>query len=182
MPVEIEKKYRLTASKKRKLSQRLKEIGAKPKGTEFEENTLYKGAGLDPARSALRLRRTGKRAVLTYKERSPGESSVKQQQEDETEVADAEALDAILQSVGFAPALVYEKRRTTWKLRGAEVVLDELPFGLFMEIEASEKRISQIEKQLAVKGLKAEHATYPRLAVKHGKKRHGVIAARFKKK
>jgi adenylate cyclase, class 2 len=179
VPLEIEKKYRLTPSQKRNVLQRLPEIGAKLKGTEFEENILYRGEGLDPARSVLRLRRIGKRAILTYKERFPGNSSVKQQQEDETEIADAEAIDAILQAVGFEPAIIYEKRRTTWRLKGAEVVVDDLPFGQFMEIEASEARIGEVERELAVKGLKAEEATYPSLAVKHGKKRKGLIESRF---
>jgi adenylate cyclase class 2 len=182
VPLEVEKKYRLTASQRRSVIRRLSQIGAKLKGTEFEENILYSGEGLDPARSVLRLRRTGKRALLTYKERFPGNSSVKQQQEDETEIADAEALDAILQAVGFEPAIIYEKRRTTWRLRGAEVVVDELPFGQFMEIEASEPRIAEVERELAVKGLKPEEATYPSLTVKYGKKRKGLIESRFKSK
>ena len=182
MPLEIEKKYRLSPSQKRAVTQRLSEIGAKLKGTEFEENILYTGEALEPARSVLRLRRIGKRAILTYKERFPGRSSVKQQREDETEIADAEALDAILQALGFEPSIVYEKRRTTWRLRGAEVVVDELPFGHFMEIEATEARIASVERELAVKGLTAEEATYPSLTVKHGNKRQGVVEARFSSK
>jgi len=75
MPLEIEKKYRLTASQKRSVSRRLSQIGAKLKGTEFEENVIYTGEGLEPGRSILRLRRIGNRAILTYKERFPGKSS-----------------------------------------------------------------------------------------------------------
>jgi adenylate cyclase class 2 len=179
MALEVEKKYKLTATQRRNLLQRLSKMRAKLKGTEFEENILYRGEGLDPERSVLRLRKVGEHAILTYKERFPGKSSVKQQQEDETEVADAEALDAILQAIGFEPALIYEKRRMTWHLKGAEVVLDELPFGQFMEIEASGSRIREIERELAVKGLKAENATYPSLTIKHGRKRQGVVEARF---
>jgi len=43
----------------------------------------------------------------------------------------------------FQPALVYEKRRTRWKIGTAEIALDELAFGLFMEIEGSEKEIAR---------------------------------------
>ena len=182
MPIEIEKKYRLTKKQREAIIKRLAEIGAASRGEEFEENTLYSGGVLDQRQSVLRLRRVGERAVLTYKERFPTTSSIKHQQEDETEVTDAEAMAAILESLGFEPALVYEKRRTTWEIGDSEIVIDELPFGLFMEIEGSEKEIARIEKLLAVEGLKAEMETYPRLTVKHGKLKGDIIEARFAKK
>jgi adenylate cyclase class 2 len=183
MPIEVEKKYRLTKKQRELVLRRLPEIGATPQGEEFEENTLYQGAALRLAQCILRLRRVGGRAVLTYKERFPtsssSSSSIKHHREDETEVADADAMEAILDALGFTPALVYEKRRATWRLDDAEIVIDELPFGLFMEIEAPETEIRKVERELAVKGLKAEHATYPQLTERHGKTHSGVIEARF---
>ena len=158
---------------------RLPEIGARPRGEEFEENTLYSGAALDLGRSVLRLRRAGKNAILTYKERFPSSSSIKHQREDETRVDDPEAMEAILDALGFTPALVYEKRRQTWRLGKAEIVVDELPFGLFMEIEGTEQEIHETERKLAIKGLRAAHATYPQLALKHGSRFGNVIEARF---
>jgi adenylate cyclase class 2 len=182
MPIEIEKKYRLTKKQRELLLRRLPEIGAVSEGEEFEENTLYQGTPLQSKQCVLRLRRIADRAVLTYKQRFPTSSSIKHQQEDETDVADAEAMEAILDALGFTPALVYEKRRVTWRLADAEIVIDELPFGLFMEIEAPEAAIRKIERELAIKDLKAEHSTYPQLAERHGKARDGVIEARFMKK
>ena len=179
MPIEIEKKYRLTKKQREELLRRLRKIGAKPKPEEFEENTLYAGEGIVFGQSVLRLRRVGKRAVLTYKERFPTTSSIKHQQEDETEVSDADATDAILQALGYEPALVYEKRRSTWRLDDAEVDVDELPFGLFMEIEANPDEILRVEKLLSMKGLKAEMETYPQLTAKHGKRQGDVVVARF---
>ncbi len=181
MPIEIEKKYRLTKSQRELVTQRLAEIGANLRKHEFEENTLFSGAVLEHGHSVLRLRRVGKTAVLTYKERLPTSSGVKHQREDETRVGNPEALELILDALGFTPALVYEKRRTTWTLGKAEIVIDELPFGLFMEIEASEQDISEIEKKLSIKGLKTEHESYPQLAMKHGKRFGEVVEARFRK-
>ena len=131
MPIEIEKKYRLTRRQRQELQRRLPEIGAIFEGEEFEENTLYSGGALEIGTSVLRLRRVGNGAVLTYKQRFPSSSPIKQQQEDETQVSDAGAMEAILDALGFVPALVYEKRRATWRLGEAEIVSDELPFGLF---------------------------------------------------
>ena len=182
MPIEVEKKYRLTKKQRELVLQRLPEIGASLQGEEFEENTLYQGAALQSAQCVLRLRRVGGRATLTYKQRFPTSSSIKHQQEDETDVADADAMEAILDALGLTPALVYEKRRATWRLDDAEIVIDELPFGLFMEIEASETEIRKVERQLALKGLKNEHATYPQLSERHGKIHDGVTEARFTEK
>lgn len=179
MPLEIEKKYRLTKKQREVVQRRLPEVGARPRGEEFEENTLYSGAALDLGSSVLRLRRAGKNFTLTYKERLPTSSSIRHQREDETRVADPEAMDAILEALGFRPALVYEKRRHTWRLGNTEIVVDELPFGFFMEIEGSEADIKATEQKLGIKGLRAERSTYPQIALKHGKRSGNVIEARF---
>jgi predicted adenylyl cyclase CyaB len=179
MPVEIEKKYRLTKKQRDAVLGRLRRLGASPGELEFEENTLYQGAQLDLGWSALRLRRVNGRALLTFKQRSPGKSSIKHQREEETEVADADTMAAILRSLEFRPGLVYEKRRTSWKLGKAEIAMDELPFGLFMEIEAAEAEIGRVEKLLEAETLPAVTETYPSLTAQLGKKRGGVIEARF---
>ena len=182
MPIEIEKKFRLTQKQRETILSRLPEIGATLIATEFEENTIYGSDQIDLKSSIIRLRRVGNKAILTYKERLKSTSTIKHQQEDETQVSDADAVDAILQALGLIPILVYEKRRIKWKLGQAEVVVDDLPFGLFMEIEASEADIMGIERQLAIKGLKVETETYPRLTRKHGRKKGPLVEARFEKK
>ena len=179
MPIEIEKKYRLTKKQREEVLRQLPLIGAQSKGEEFEENVLYAGEGIISGQSVLRLRRAGPRATLTHKERFPTSSSIKHQQEDETEVSDAAATDAILQALGYEPTLVYEKRRSSWQLGEAEVVVDDLPFGFFMEIEANPEEILRVEKLLGIRGLRAEMDTYPTLTMKHGKKKGQVVEARF---
>ena len=179
MPVEIEKKYRLTKKQRAAVVQRLRRLGASPGELEFEENTLYRGGRLDLGGCALRLRRVNGRALLTFKQRFPSKSPIKHQREEETEVADADAVAAILRSLDFRPALVYEKRRTRWKIGKAEIAMDELSFGLFMEIEGSEQEIGRVEKLLEAESLPAVIETYPTLTAELGIKRGGVIEARF---
>ncbi len=180
MGIEIEKKYRLTRDEREQLIGRLRESGATHESEEFEENTLYAGNNLDAGKQVLRLRRVGGRAILTYKERGTSESAIRRHREDETVVEDAEALAAILDALGYKPALVYEKRRATWKLKGAEIVVDELPFGLFVEIEGEENIIIEAEQSLGLAKAEAEMATYPELTGRHGQKQGDVIEARFK--
>lgn len=177
--IEVEKKFRLTKRQRDAVLRRLPDIGATLEREEFEENTLYSGAALNSGSCVLRLRRVGGRATLTYKRRLPGSSQIKQQREEETAVADPEAMEAILEVLGYTPAMVYEKRRQTWTLGKTEIVIDVLPFGLFMEIEGRANEIRAVERKLALKGLRAEPATYPQLTQKHGKSLEGLIEARF---
>jgi adenylate cyclase class 2 len=179
MGIEIEKKYRLAREQREPLVDSLRECGAVYRGEEFEENVMYAGGQLDLSRQVLRLRRVGGRAILTYKERSSTESAIKRHREDGTNVADAEALASILDALGFRPTLVYEKRRATWDLKGTEVVIDELPFGLFLEIEGEEESIIEVEQLLGLAEAETEMSTYPELAREYGEKRAGIIESRF---
>lgn len=177
--IEVEKKFRLTKRQRDAVLKRLPAVGAELEGEDFEENTLFNGAALEIGTCVLRLRRVDGKATLTYKKALPSISSIKQRREEETTVADPEAMEAILVALGFTPALVYEKRRQTWRLGNAEIVIDVLPFGLFMEIEGRVSDIKAAERKLGLKGLKAESATYPQLTRKHGKVYDGLIEARF---
>jgi len=181
MGVEIEKKYRLTNEQRDSLTVRLRELGARLNSEDFETNTLYAGNNLDTSRAVLRLRRVEGKSVLTYKEKGVAEKSdVSSRREDETEVADADALHAILEALGFKPSLIYEKRRATWMVDDAEVTIDELPFGWYVEIEAeSETNVREIEKQLDLHHATAEAKTYPELTTELGTKHEGLIEARF---
>jgi adenylate cyclase class 2 len=65
-------------------------------------------------------------------------------QEYEVEVSDFDQAHAILAKLGFALALRFEKYRETFVYQGAEIVLDEVPFGIFMEIEGPQEAIRTI--------------------------------------
>ncbi len=180
MGIEIEKKYRLRDEERAGLAARLLDAGAERVASEFEENTIYTGGKLEPGRSVLRVRRVGGRAILTYKERFPSDSAIKRQREEETGVENVEALLAILDALGFEAAVVYEKRRETWHLAGAIVVVDELPFGLFAEIEGEEQNIEEAERLLNLQDAEAELMTYPQLTLRHGRRKGNTVEARFK--
>jgi adenylate cyclase, class 2 len=179
MPIEIEKKYRLTEEQRELIITRLTTLIAGAPKIELEVNTLYSNPTLQLENAILRLRRIGDRAILTFKKRFPSSSPIKRQLEEETEVADADAMERILDRLGFTRTLVYEKRRQTWKHCETEIAVDELPFGWFMEIEGGESAIERVEADLAIDGLQAEEATYPQLTRTHGKLMGEVIEARF---
>ncbi len=177
--IEIEKKYRLSEVQKAFVLNALREARAEFVGEDFEENSLYRGGILIETNAVLRVRKTQDRTILTYKKRIQNEFNIKQQIEHETEVSDAEELEKIIENLGFAKVLVYEKRRKTWNLRAVEIVLDELPFGEFMEIEGAITAIAEAEMLLDIEDFETENATYPALTMKFGKKIGEVFEARF---
>lgn len=179
MSFEIEKKYRLNEADRESLERALKESAAEWAGREMEVNTIFTSEALQRTSSIVRVRKIGGRTVLTYKRRIGNDLGVKRQIEHETEVGDAEALEAIIAELGLVPALVYEKYRETWRLPSVEVVIDELPFGLFAEIEGSVTAIKEAEMLLGIEHLTTEHETYPSLTATHGKKKDGVTESRF---
>jgi adenylate cyclase class 2 len=179
--IETEKKYRLHHSDREGVIARLKEFGAEDEGIEFEENIIYGGGILDEKNAVLRVRITGSRSTLTYKRRLAGQSGYKEQLEYESEFSDVGALCEILYAIGFKPRLIYEKKRHTWKFRSVEVVLDELPFGDYMEIEGPITGIVEAEMLLDVQDLEPEFETYPRLTAKMGATVNGVMESRFEK-
>jgi adenylate cyclase class 2 len=180
--IETEKKFRLEPKQFAKITSRLKKIGAVFSGETFEENYLHRGGLLDPNRAVLRLRKTDEKTTLTYKESISSARDVKNKLEFETEVEDVDAMEEIIRKLGYRLSVVYEKRRRTWHLDSVEIVLDELPFGLFMEIEGTTRSIARAEKKLGIKNLVAEMRGYPRLTVKHGRLRKGVMESRFEKR
>jgi len=179
MAIETEKKYRLTEAQKQFVLNSLEEINAKYEGEDFEENMIYGGGILDEKQAVLRVRKTQSKTILTFKQRINNNFDVKQQTEHETEIADAEELAKIIENLGFEPRLVYEKRRKTWRFRLVEIVLDELPFGDFMEIEGSITAIAEAEMFLGIEDYETEHETYPHLTAKLGKPNGNLIEARF---
>ena len=179
MAIETEKKYRLTEEQRGRILKNLNEIDAEYKGEVFEENSIFQSDFLVENGGVVRIRKTDDKTILTYKKRIRNEFAVKRQIEYETEVADAEAIEKIVENLGCVKTLVYEKRRKTWRFRQVEIVLDELPFGSFMEIEGSITAIAEAEMFLEAEDFEVEHETYPRLTANLGKRKGDVTEARF---
>jgi adenylate cyclase, class 2 len=117
----------------------------------FEDNVLFDDASASLARRgcALRVRRTEHGAMFTYKGPRTDREGVKTRPERETAVADADAVCAIVESLGFRPRFRYQKYREVYRWRGVEVVVDETPIGAFLEIEG---RIEDIHEAAAALG------------------------------
>jgi len=182
MAIETEKKFRLTKEQFDEVIESLKDLGGEFIRLDFEINQIYGGGILKQEKAFLRVRKINQKTILTYKKHIKNELGVKQHTEFETEVAESEAIEHIIRALGFQMGMVYEKRRQTWHLQNVEICLDELPFGLFMEIEGKLSEIGLIEMMLELENFEVEYNTYPKLTFLHGIEKDNVIEARFTEK
>jgi adenylate cyclase class 2 len=145
---------------------RLQRAGATARAPRtFEDNALW-DRDLDPLADSgrmLRVRRAGRRSVLTFKRKVEGEHRHKVCEEHETEVADARALENVLRGVGFRPAYRYQKYRTELTLEGVDVSLDETPLGCFVELEGERDAIDRAAERLGFTPERYVRATYREL-------------------
>jgi adenylate cyclase class 2 len=89
----------------------------------------------------LRVRRDGQRTLLTCKGPAPP-GLVKIREEFETEVGDAETIEAIIGALGYRQTFRSQKFREEYAATdGASIAVDETPIGVFVEIEGSEAAI-----------------------------------------
>jgi adenylate cyclase class 2 len=99
------------------------------------------------AHQALRLRRDGETAYLTYKG-PPRPGPVKSREEIEFQVSDADAGHALLTALGFRPVFQSEKFREEYALGATRVAVDETPMGVFVEIEGAAADIEPAANRL----------------------------------
>lgn len=147
----------------------------------FESNARFDtpDGRLAANKQVLRLRQDT-RARLTYKGAALENDHISVRPEFEVTVSDYEEAHRILAALGYEVSVMYEKYRTTYHLRQLEIVLDEMPFGNFMEIEGPDEEAirdaaSRLDldwsarctenymvlfDRLRARGLQAEHLTF----------------------
>ena len=145
------------------VARQLEAAGAKLTGPRvYERNVRYDddSHALTSLGIVVRLRQDT-RVRLTYKE--GGETSdtdVLSRFEAEVQVSDFDGMDTILKKLGLQPYMIYEKYRTTYKLDDLEIVLDEMPYGNFVEIEGEAGKIDPLREQLGLRDAPNFHAGY----------------------
>lgn len=150
--VNLEVEVKFYAPELTAVRQRLVALGANlHKPRVFERNVRFDTPDerLRSDGELLRLRQdTAVR--LTYKGIPPHpiSSEAKVREELEIEVSDFDTAALICQRLGFRPLQTYEKYRETFVWRDVEIVLDEMPFGNFVELEGAESAIKETAVRL----------------------------------
>lgn len=118
----------------------------------LETNTRFDlpDASLRSKGRVLRLRQDTK-TRLTYKGPGMNEQGVLNRTEVEFVVEDFEKAKQFLEALGYQELIYYEKYRTTYELKECHIMLDELPFGNFVEIEGdSVNSIHTVAEELSL--------------------------------
>jgi adenylate cyclase class 2 len=133
--VEIEVKFYVISLED--IERKIKELG----GVLVQERCFESNLRFDTAdqklrnlRQVLRLRQD-KENILTFKGAAESGKLVSIRQEIEVLVDDYDTTRELLEGLGYEVVMKYEKYRTTYSLLDSLVVLDELPYGKFIEIE-----------------------------------------------
>jgi len=126
-------------------------LGGESLGRHFEHNTRYDDdhGSLLNNKHLLRLRKANQ-TVLTYKMPTvvTGLDDFKVYREMEVVVSNFETMDHIIKTLGYSPRQIYEKWREAFDLPDAQIVMDTLPFGEFIEIEGAPEAVRKIAGQL----------------------------------
>lgn len=124
------------------------------KARQLETDVLFDRAGeLRQQRQVLRLRRISNgenvRAIITYKGQ-PREGPHKVREEIEFEASEPSAVELVLNRLGYSPGFRYEKYRSTFSIPGEPgiVTLDEVPIGVFLELEGPAHWIDDTARRL----------------------------------
>ena len=159
----------------RKIELRLQELKAQLIQSRIHETNLRFDNVNNDLRSTyrvLRLRQDEK-ARFTFKGPSvEKDGGILSRQEIEFVVEDFEIAKQFLEALGFKAVVFYEKFRTTYEINDIHVMLDELPYGEFVEIEGESVEAIHIVADLL--GLKWDamvkagyHALFERVAGKY---------------
>jgi adenylate cyclase class 2 len=130
----------------------------------FEKNIRYEDAAESlTARGIVVRLRQDQQVHFTYKEPGFVQDGIVSRFEAEVQVSDFETMEILLTKLGYHPFMQYEKYRTTYALDGVEVMLDELPYGFFVEIEGTVERIQALATRLNLADAPRYAASYVHL-------------------
>lgn len=170
-PVEVEVKFHV--QRLAEIQRRLEDIGAVLEGRRVLEHNLRFDTvdrRLEREHQALRLRQDST-ATITFKGPSSMQDGIRVRTEIETRVDDFSRARMLLEALGYVVTFEYEKFRTTYGLGETSIVLDELPYGEFIEIEGDPKAIKAVAGQLGLRWEAAIQDSYlglfEKLRVRH---------------
>jgi adenylate cyclase, class 2 len=180
-PTETEIKLRITDLPG--ILKKLKIIGAESHGRVLERNTLFDTTDSDFRRAGRLLRvrietpaaargqAAGRRsAVLTAKapvsapthqqKSNHSTSRYKERAESELILHNPDSFVRSLHALGLRPSFRYEKFRTSFRLRGLHLDLDETPVGVILELEGQPQAIDRAAQALGFSPADYLRATY----------------------
>ena len=171
---EIEAKFHV--QNLRKIELRLLELKAQLIQPRVHEVNLRFDRPDGELRNSFRVLRLRQDDIARFTFKGPSvekDGGILSRQEIEFEVGNFESAKQFLEAIGFQVVVFYEKFRTTYEFNNTHIMLDELPYGSFVEIEGENaETIHSIANMLGLNWdamVKAGyHALFERVAGKYG--------------
>ena len=171
---EIEAKFHV--QNLRKIELRLLELKAQLIQPRVHEVNLRFDRPDGELRNSFRVLRLRQDDMARFTFKGPSvekDGGILSRQEIEFEVGNFESAKQFLEAIGFQVVVFYEKFRTTYEFNNTQIMLDELPYGSFIEIEGENaETIHSIANMLGLNWdamIKAGyHALFERVAGKYG--------------
>jgi len=145
----IEKEIKVEVKNPKEFISLLDQKNIKKINEGFQRTTRMDTPNLDLEKRGMFLRvRTGGKNIVTLKKKIKSDREIFERQELETEVKDTDLLADIFANLGFAKRFIMEKYRVDYEYKGTKISLDELPFGVFVEIEGEPENIKDVAGEL----------------------------------
>ena len=145
----IEKEIKVKVENLEQLLTLLTDLKAEKKGAGFQRTTRMDTPNLDLEERGTFLRvRTGEKDIVTLKKKFKSNDEMFERMELETEVKDPELLADIFANLGFTKRFIMEKYRIDYNYENTKISVDELPFGVYVEIEGEPENITIAAKNL----------------------------------
>jgi adenylate cyclase class 2 len=168
-----------------KIKEKLRDLGAKEESEVLQKRLVFDIKCLDaivPGTGEwIRLRQSGDKTTLTYKNRKG--NGLSDTQEIEVKVDDFDKTSEILSNLScFTGKYYQENKRIRFTLGNIEFTLDSWPMiPTFLEIEStSEEKVKKGLKLLGLEGKDAGHIGLIQIYRKYGKDIHAYKELKFK--
>ena len=134
------------------ISKRLIEIEAIFIGGFMEKTIRYDNDDLKCSNNGIFIRtKSGMKNVLTLKEIPTDSSNTSFERiTTEVEVDNINKIGYILEKIGLTKKFIMEKYRLFFKYDNVDILIDELPFGIYLEIKGEDNEINRITKMLNI--------------------------------
>ena len=177
LPPMIESELKIPVADLDPVKRRLDALGGRRlHAAELEVNILFDTdeGRLAAGREVLRVRRAGRRTIVTYKGPASWQGAVKQRREIELDVASADDTAHLLHALGFLPRMRYEKIRESWEMGPVRIDLDRTPMGDFVEVEGPPGELETAARQLGLDAGEAVAGSYVSLWHDYRERHPGV--------
>lgn len=159
---KIEKQVKCKINNFDYISKRLVEIEAIFIGGFMERTIRYDSDDLKYSNNGLFIRtKNGIKNVVTLKEIPDDVFNTSLERiTTEIEVDDINKIGYILEKIGLTKKFIMEKYRLFFKYDNMDILIDELPFGIYLEIKGEDNEISKVTKLLNIEDNALIKTTY----------------------